>query len=49
VVFEQPENRKRDAAVLKVPNNFVVAKKPLPLETLNSLGKLLFQQPARVP
>jgi hypothetical protein len=25
---------KRDAAVLQVPNNFVVAKKPLPLETL---------------
>jgi hypothetical protein len=23
---------KRDAAVLQVPNNFVVAKKPLPLE-----------------
>jgi hypothetical protein len=31
VVFEQPENRKRDAAVLHAPNNFVVAKKPLPL------------------
>jgi hypothetical protein len=37
---------KRDAAVLKVPNSFVVAEKPLPLELLNILGKMLFQQPS---
>ena len=33
---------KRDAAVLQVPNNFVVAKKPLPLEPWNSLKKTDF-------
>jgi hypothetical protein len=42
VVFEQPENRKRDAAVLQIPNNFVVAKKPLPFEPLNSLRIIIF-------
>jgi hypothetical protein len=38
----------RVAAVLQVPNNFVVAKKPLPLKHLYSLRKTLFQQPARI-
>jgi hypothetical protein len=32
----------------KVPNNFVMAKKLLPLEPLISLRKTLFQQPASV-
>jgi hypothetical protein len=33
---------------MKVPNNFVVVKKLLPLEPLISLRKTLFQQPTSV-
>jgi hypothetical protein len=32
----------RDAAVLPVPNNCVVAQKPLPLESLNIVKKTIF-------